>query len=75
MRRITPESAVPALVPADVCDRQEDVSGECDSVWQEPDDVNLVRCYLIAIVVAFSSSVYDCVTQVCSAPQSAVVLA
>jgi len=49
---ITPESAVFALVPADVCDRQEDVSGECDSVWQEHDDVNLVRWYLIAIVAA-----------------------
>ena len=48
---ITPESAVFALVPADICDRQEDVSGECDSVWQEHDDVNLARWYLIAIVV------------------------
>ena len=42
MRWIAPESAVPAPVPADVCDRQEDVSGECDSVWQEHDNVNLV---------------------------------
>ena len=50
MRWIAPEPAVPALVPADVCDRQEDVSGECDRVWQEHDDVNLVRRYLIAIV-------------------------
>ncbi len=52
MRRIAPESAVSALVPADVCDRQEDVSGECDRVWQEHDGVNLVRWYLIAIVAA-----------------------
>ena len=55
MRRIAPEPAVSALVPTDVCDRQEDVSGECDRVWQKHDDVNLVRRYLIVACIDLHS--------------------